>query len=141
MKARFVTLSALVVGVILAACGGGAESTTRPVPCPLFAIPAPPQLVSPAPGATSVPDGNFSIQVSFPNGNLASEWSAPKLVAGNASVNAGPYVIAATTGPAYEYTSAVGALSSATAYSVQVVNPPAGGACSTTATLGSFATQ
>lgn len=110
-------------------------------PCPLGPIPAPPQMTYPAPNATNVPDGNFSVRVTYQNGDLLSEWSAPMLTSSTApEIAGGPYAIVPTPG-AYEYTSVVGALRSATSYTVKVTNPPQGGQCSSTATLGSFTTQ
>jgi hypothetical protein len=95
----------------------------------------------PAPNATGVPDGNFSIGVTYQNGDIASQWSPPAVTASAApTVNGGPYTIVPTPG-VYEYTTAVGALRPNTTYTVQVVNPPQGGRCSSTATLGSFTTQ
>jgi hypothetical protein len=98
-------------------------------------------MIYPMPNATNVPDGNFSMAFTYPNGDIAAQWSPPSVTSSTApTVTGGPYTIVPT--PAvYEFTSAMATLQSGTAYSVHVVTPPQGGHCSTTATLGSFTTQ
>lgn len=133
----------LAATALLTACNAGGTQTSTPIPspCPLFPIPAPPQMTYPAPNATGIPDGNFNMQFTYRNSELATQYSAPAVMASSApTVTGGPYAIVPTPG-AFEYTSAIGALHSSTTYTVQVVTPPQGGHCSTTETLGSFTTQ
>lgn len=139
MKAVLPVVVAIIAS--LAACGGGSSATHAPFPCPLGPIPAPPQLAYPAPNATKVPDGNFSLRINDPYSHI-SLWSQPDLVPGSGgpSVTAGPYEVVPTPG-ANVYTSAVPSLRSATTYSVNVTSPASGGPCAATQVLGSFTTQ
>jgi len=133
----------LVFAAALAACGGTGSSPNAGgvPPCPLGPIPAPPQLIYPAANATNVPVTNFAVEVTYQNGSLTSQWSTPALTApGAPKLTGAPYAIVPTPG-AYEYTSSFPVLQSSTTYTIQVVNPPEGGQCSSTATLGSFTTQ
>ncbi len=139
MKAALLAAVALAASVV--ACGGGSAPAHVPYPCPLSPVPQPPALEYPAPNATGIPDGNFSLRLEDPYGHIYL-WSQPVLVPANGgqSVTAGPYQIVPTPG-ANVYTSVVPALQNSTAYSVNLTFPPTGGPCAATQTLGSFTTQ
>ena len=140
-----------IAGASLAACGGGAPSSgATPIPvCPAGAnaVPAPPDLLYPMPNATGVPDGNFTLVVGY--GPVAPP--APQLVptgfggyVAGGSWGAPPSPMpspAATPRSSSEtlYGSAIPALASNTAYTLQVTfgNPP----CQTTESAGSFTTR
>lgn len=136
----------------LVACGGGASSPSPgPVPCPLAAgmsaVPAPPDLLYPMPGATGVPDGNFTLVAGY-----SVTPPAMQLVTGSGGIPAlssnawGPPPSpmpspAATPRSSSEvlYGLAVPALGAHTTYTAQVTfgTPP----CRTTESAGSFTTQ
>ena len=144
-----------VVGVIalaLAACGGASSpSSPSPVPCPLaagaYAIPAPPDLLYPIPGATGVPDGNFTLVVGY-----STTPPALQLVTGSGGI---PTLSSNAWGPAPSplpspaatprsssetlYGLSVPGLAAHTTYTAQVTfgSPP----CQSTETAGSFTTQ
>jgi len=148
----FVPFMAGVIALALAACGGGRGSATQaPVPCPLaagaYAIPAPPDLLYPMPGATGVPDGNFTLVVGY-----STTPPALQLVTGSGGIPAfssnawGPPPSpmpspAATPRSSSEmlYGLAVPALAAHTTYTAQVTfgSPP----CQSTESAGSFTTQ
>ncbi|HEY9179675.1 MAG TPA: hypothetical protein VIO32_03085 [Candidatus Baltobacteraceae bacterium] len=148
----FVPLAVGIIALALAACGGtSSRSTQAPVPCPLaagaYAIPAPPDLLYPMPGATGVPDGDFTLVVGY-----SSRPPQMQLVTGSGVIPAlssnawGPAPSpmpspAATPRSSSEtlYGLAVPALSAQTTYTAQVTfgNPP----CQTTESAGSFTTR
>jgi len=65
MKAAFLLL---FVAVALSSCGGAGGDLTTQGACTGLTAPAPPQLVYPEPGAVNVPDGNFTMVLSFGSG-------------------------------------------------------------------------
>lgn len=142
-----------IPALALAACSGaGASTSPGPVPCPLaagsaLAIPAPPDLLYPMPGASGVPDGVFTMVAGY--GTLAPPPAQLVPVSGGTTVTGGawgppPSPIpspAATPRSSTEtlYGAPVPALAAHTAYDVQVTfgTPP----CQSTETAGSFTTQ
>lgn len=93
---------------------------------------APPALVSPANGATGVPDGNFSLTVSYAV-NPSNAFGVPHLTASGQSAVDG----AQWTASGADWASAIPALAARATYTVQVTNT----LCNQTYTLGSFTTQ
>lgn len=116
---------------IIAACSGagGAAPTSRP--CPAF-VRAPPQLVSPAAGATAVPATVGTVVLK----RTASGESLRLVPASGAAV--GPIALAPDT--AGDATASIPALSAATVYSVTIDGIP-GGCGTVSSTIGAFTTQ
>lgn len=125
--------------------------TPGPVPCPLAAgtsaVPAPPDLLYPMPGATGVPDGNFTLVAGYsirpPAVQLVTASGGIPAFSSNAwgpppSPMPSP---AATPRSSSEvlYGLAVPVLAARTTYNVDVTfgTPP----CQTTESAGSFTTQ
>jgi hypothetical protein len=94
---------------------------------------APPHLVYPSSGAIGVPDGNFTLSVSYSQ-NPGAAFGPPVLTADTApSVTGGAWA----AGSAGRWNSNIGALAAKTRYSVNVTNA----ACNQTYSIGYFATQ
>ena len=138
--------------LVLAACGGGASTPSPgPVPCPLGvgadALPMPPDLLYPIPGATGVPDGHFTLVVGYsftpPPMQIVTAIGGMPALSSNAwgpppSPMPSP---AATPRSSSEvlYSLAVPALAAHTTYNAQVTfgTPP----CQAMESAGSFTTQ
>ena len=137
---------ALALGCIaVSACGGGGSTMTGG--CTSL---APPVMLYPAPSATGVPDGNLDIWVGYAT-NPSIAWSVPSLSTGPGvpPVIAGtpwtppspgptnpPGLLPLPDGDSY-WTSGIGALPAATAFTVNVTNL----ACAQSFSLGSFTTK
>lgn len=128
----------LLLVALVAGCAGAGSSGCQAI------APPPPQMTYPQPGATGVADGNFTMTFAYTT-NPAALWSVPLLSAsGASSINGGAYttiLAPVDPGSSGSYGSQIPALQKATTYSVTMISPPSGGACMTTATLGSFTTQ
>lgn len=93
---------------------------------------APPVLVSPANGATGVPDGNFSLTVSYAV-NPSNAFGVPHLTAsGQPAVDGSQW-----TASGSDWASAIPPLAAGATYTVQVTDV----VCNQTYRLGSFTTQ
>lgn len=116
MRARTVrSLCVAAVAAALSGCGGGAATT--PVPNILcVTAPAPPTLVYPRDNSTNIPDGNFTLVLSYAVTPVSIENSAGVTVASNLPR------AQSTSGAGY----AVPALAGATAYHVIVPQAPIG---------------
>jgi hypothetical protein len=134
---------AIIAGVLAGLLGLSGKTSPAVQPCTVM-VPAPPRLVYPMPGATGVPDGNFTMVVSF-------KPVLPITLVGNTAV-VGPLVPAmvpnplptplATPRPAgHQAAYAVGPLAPATTYTL-TMNVPANQHCpAKVETGGSFTTR
>jgi hypothetical protein len=137
-------ISAAMLCAVLAACGGG-RFTPAPTPTPTTSYytcitsgPGPFTLISPAPGATGVPDTNVTLVFS---GTPDTQYGPPSIVLKSAS---GQYVLMNFTQIATsEYSVTFGALQPATTFTVYyAVDTGESAPCNQlTLTLGSFTTQ
>jgi len=130
MSRAFIVFSGGITAVAFAACAASTPSTPDN-PRGVCAVAAPPQMISPANGATGVPDGNFSLVVT------ATSYSAPLLVAASgAKVQGGPWVAGPSAGQDSSY---IPALAAATTYTIEASAPDP---CNRLGvTIGTFTTQ
>ena len=121
----------------LAGCAGGGATPSAPN-CPAFgALTTGPTLVNPAPNATSVPDGLFTLQMTW-DANPNAAGVSFSLVAQNGAVVVplGPF----TAGNNNSYTFALPALQPKTTYTMnRTVTMSAG--CTGGDSVASFTTQ
>jgi hypothetical protein len=144
MKTWSLGLGALVAVLALGACGGGSRPTPNTNPCVGYgALAAPPKMLYPPDGATSVPDGNFSLV-------LSRSAQSVQIAAGGKTVVALPVPVPnplptpnATPAPGITPGAfAVPPLHAATMYSVYAdYGPPAPGCGDLTQPVGSFTTR
>ncbi len=99
----------------------------------------PPALVYPIPGATGVPDGNFTLVAAYvpPGGTIALSSGAALAAAAVPSPLPSPYASPAPNATAMSGF-AVGALAPSTSFTVALSVP---GACPATVQLGQFTTH
>lgn len=135
-----------ILGIMLTAgCGGGAAPQHFPCPAGIPGsniVPAPPDLVYPAPGSSGIPDGNFTAVVAYgvqPPGKLeisgaavvyAGAWTSPPSPLPSPSASAPP-------SDAF-FGAPVPQLSAKTLYTVLYQVP---GPCNSPQQLGTFTTQ
>jgi hypothetical protein len=143
---RKLGIVALFSAAALAGCNGSSSGSGQPVACNLL-IPLSPKMIYPIPGATGVPDGQFTLVVSFaPPGSITLASGATTLgPLASAPVPSPLPTPNATPSPSSAQTYAgfavSGALSSAATYTVTDTMPAVANCPATSQTIGSFTTQ
>lgn len=120
-----------LLGCVVAGCSGGNATTSSFLACAAGGtLPAPPQMVYPANGATGIPDGNFTLQLSAQYGNSLELTSA-----------SGQAITLIPQAGSSSYS--IPQLSAATTYAIHGVFAPATQGCPSTVSggIGSFTTQ
>jgi hypothetical protein len=135
MKSTALTALLLFVAALVD-CSGGTSSSNPSLPC---LPPAAPQLIYPAPGATGVPDGNFTMVLTYFQGvtlNGGASVEGPFSQAALPSPLPTPYASPLPSGyPLAGYV--VGALAPATTYTVTETSTGTGACAGVVLTGGS----
>lgn len=138
MRVSHHLLTALIASAILSACSNAA--TPQGI-CNGVAVPAPPMiLIYPAPNATGVPDGSFTLVLGAPvQTGLRLNGAGPLTSVAVPNPLPTPYATPSPTPSEYSGY-AVGPLSAATTYTLTETLSP-GTVCQFTETLGQFTTR